>query len=690
MALGLVDEDRRHLRVWAHTAPFAAGLEVPDRVPIPDPALLARDWEFLLVDDLDLAPDVPGGPVIRRFGFRSLLRIPIRDGEELLGGVNFLCAAPGRFSPGDVIVGRRIAGHLHLALSHHRLAEEARRASEARERARQLEQKVDALVEELSGKDRPLPVVGESAAWKRVLSDAVKVAAAETTVLLTGESGTGKEVLARLLHGASGRAKGPFVALNCAALPDSLLESELFGYEKGAFTGAGTAKPGRIELAQGGVLFLDEVAETSPAVQAKLLRVLQEREFQRLGGTRTQKADIRVVAATNRDLRAATARGEFREDLFYRLAVFEIRIPPLRERVEDVEELANHFLAAIAEEHQQAAKPLEPEALSAIRSYAWPGNIRELRSAMAYAVASAGSRPSIARRDLPPPLDGGSAVTPPPPTRTEPEHVRLFRRIYTQSPTDRHAWAQFLVNWQEVLGNVRFSRRDMVDVMRAVRGPDPTDNALANEWQRRIKPLAVELGLITEDAKKLIIELERCRAVLQSGPMAEVAEPDEARPTVRVMPAAKRSSSNRLKRTNLPPPRTSFVGRTREVADLTAQLGAGPGITTLLGPGGTGKTRLAQEVGWQLLDRLHGGVWFADLTEARNVEGVAYAVAQALRVPLTTSEPPESAMASILESRGDALLILDNFEQVVEAAKATVATWAQRAPRTRLLVTSRA
>lgn len=382
MALGLVDEDRRHLRVWAHTAPFAAGLEVPDRVPIPDPALLARDWEFLLVDDLDLAPDVPGGPVIRRFGFRSLLRIPIRDGEELLGGVNFLCAAPGRFSPGDVIVGRRIAGHLHLALSHHRLAEEVRRASEARERARQLEQKVDALVEELSGKDRPLPVVGESAAWKRVLSDAVKVAAAETTVLLTGESGTGKEVLARLLHGASGRAKGPFVALNCAALPDSLLESELFGYEKGAFTGAGTAKPGRIELAQGGVLFLDEVAETSPAVQAKLLRVLQEREFQRLGGTRTQKADIRVVAATNRDLRAATARGEFREDLFYRLAVFEIRIPPLRERPEDVLPLSAHFLAEIGSQLGRASAGLSRDVRERLLAHAWPGNVRELRNVL--------------------------------------------------------------------------------------------------------------------------------------------------------------------------------------------------------------------------------------------------------------------------------------------------------------------
>ena len=181
-----------------------------------------------------------------------------------------------------------------------------------------------------------LQVVGESAEWREVLRKATQVAPTDTTVLITGESGTGKEVVARFIHAASARKNGPFVALNCAALPEQLLESELFGHERGAFTSAHQAKPGQLELAAGGVLFLDEVGEMSKAAQAKLLRVLQEREFQRVGGTRTLKADIRVVAATNRDLRKAVQRGEFREDLLYRLEVFDIHIPPLRERRADI------------------------------------------------------------------------------------------------------------------------------------------------------------------------------------------------------------------------------------------------------------------------------------------------------------------------------------------------------------------
>src|SRR5882762_10763487 len=190
-------------------------------------------------------------------------------------------------------------------------------------------------------------VIGTSQSWRAVLTQAAKVAPAETTVLLSGESGTGKEVVAHLIHRGSRRAEGPFVALNCAALPEALLESELFGYEKGAFTGAVSARAGRLEQAAGGTLLLDEVAEMSPAVQAKFLRVLQEREFQRLGGSRMLKANVRVIAATNRDLRAALAAGEFREDLFYRLHVFAIRLPPLRERPEDNPALLEHFVTEL-------------------------------------------------------------------------------------------------------------------------------------------------------------------------------------------------------------------------------------------------------------------------------------------------------------------------------------------------------
>src|SRR3954471_2716955 len=187
--------------------------------------------------------------------------------------------------------------------------------------------------------------VGRSDMWQRVLTRAQRVAPTDATVFLHGESGTGKEVIARYIHQASPRKDGPFVAINCAALPEQLLESELFGYERGAFTGAQQSKVGQIELASRGVLFLDEVSEMTLAAQAKFLRFLQEREFQRLGGTRLQRADVRIIAATNRDLEDAVARGTFREDLFYRLQVFDILLPPLRERVTDIPLFAKHFLA---------------------------------------------------------------------------------------------------------------------------------------------------------------------------------------------------------------------------------------------------------------------------------------------------------------------------------------------------------
>jgi transcriptional regulator with PAS, ATPase and Fis domain len=212
------------------------------------------------------------------------------------------------------------------------------------------------------------------------------VAHTETTVLLTGESGTGKEVVARFIHHASRRSQGPFIAINCAALPDQLLESELFGHERGAFTGAVSTKPGRIEQASGGVLFLDEVGEMAPTVQAKLLRMLEEREFMRLGSTRVLRADIRVIAATNRDLHAAMQRGEFREDLYYRLGVFEISLPPLRDRLDDVLELADSFLAEIGETVGRPAAGISRDARDHLLTYEWPGNVRELRNAIERAV----------------------------------------------------------------------------------------------------------------------------------------------------------------------------------------------------------------------------------------------------------------------------------------------------------------
>src|SRR5262245_38266738 len=215
--------------------------------------------------------------------------------------------------------------------------------------------------------------------WRAVLKRASQVAATEATTCLQGESGTGKEVIARFIHSRSPRRRGPFVAINCATLPEQLLESELFGFERRAFTGAQQAKPGQIELASGGVLFLDEVTEMTPAAQAKFLRVLQEREFVRLGGTRPVKVNVRVIAATNRDLRDAVAQGHFRADLYYRLHVVDIHLPPLRERREDIPAFVVGFLRELAPTVGRGIE-VTPEAMNALIQHDWPGNVRELRN----------------------------------------------------------------------------------------------------------------------------------------------------------------------------------------------------------------------------------------------------------------------------------------------------------------------
>ena len=255
-------------------------------------------------------------------------------------------------------------------------------ADGASERASRLEARVRALSAEPDARTGSRRVIGDSPEWTRTLTHATQVAATETTVLLLGESGTGKEVVARYLHRASPRHDGPFVALNCAALPEQLLEAELFGYERGAYTGATQSKPGQLEQAAGGTLFLDEVAEMSPSAQAKLLRVLQEREFQRLGGTRVLRADARIVAATNRGLKQAIASGQFREDLYYRLNVFPIRLPALRDRRADILPLSDAFLAEIGLGLERAPQGLSREARTMLMGYHWPGNVRELRNTL--------------------------------------------------------------------------------------------------------------------------------------------------------------------------------------------------------------------------------------------------------------------------------------------------------------------
>jgi two-component system response regulator HydG len=346
---------------------------------MPDPEYVKTLRTFDIIEDIqtrDFERDLP--PV--KLGYRASLRVPIFVKGKLFAGMNFMSFTPGLYTQADGMVARRIGDYIALALSHQQLAEEAERAAEARERAARLEARVRVLTDELTSISGYHRAVGESRAWRETLTQATQVAATDTTVLLQGESGTGKEVVARYIHRASPRHDGPFIALNCAALPEQLLESELFGYERGAFTGATQAKPGQIELAAGGTLFLDEVAEMSPSAQAKFLRVLQEREFQRLGSTRVRRADVRVIAATNRDLRYAMERGTFREDLFYRLHVFGIALPPLRDRKDDILPLSEAFLQELGRAFGRPPAGISAEARDALLGYAWPGNVRELRN----------------------------------------------------------------------------------------------------------------------------------------------------------------------------------------------------------------------------------------------------------------------------------------------------------------------
>jgi transcriptional regulator with GAF, ATPase, and Fis domain len=406
LALALLTPDRLGVTIHA-TANFEVSALEEYRFSS-EQETIRSDWRYFLAHDLTvlgdgvvrarLSPPDAAEPVdvelrpgplwtrkLAELGLRSTLRVPIRSQDQTLGALAFSSRRPSAYDEDDVGPAARIADHVSLALAHERLAEEARRAAQAQERAAQLAGRVDSLVRELERLSAHR-ALGRSPQWKKVLADAARVAATDTTVLISGESGTGKEVVARYIHRGSPRAPGPFVALNCAALPEQLLESELFGHEKGAFTGALNARPGRIEQAGGGILFLDEVGEMSPSVQAKFLRVLQEREYQRLGGTRTLKADMRLLAASNRNLKAAIAQGSFREDLYYRLAVFDIALPPLRERPEDIPLLVEAFLEEIGRTIGRPAAGLSRQVHDTLVAYRWPGNVRELRNAIERAV----------------------------------------------------------------------------------------------------------------------------------------------------------------------------------------------------------------------------------------------------------------------------------------------------------------
>jgi Nif-specific regulatory protein len=316
---------------------------------------------------------------------RSLLCVPLAVFERVIGCIYLDSTSTAhRLQEDHLQLMAAIAGISAVALDNAR-------------RLQWLEQENQRLTTEVRQEQS---LVGEGSRMKEVFQFLAKAAPTESTVLIEGESGTGKELAARALHRKSSRANKPFVAINCAAIPESLLESDLFGHERGAFTGAVVQKKGRLEVADGGVVFLDEIGELAPALQVKLLRVLQEREFERVGGTHPIKVDIRLIAATNRDLNEAVRTGEFRQDLYYRLAVVKLTMPPLRERREDIPMLTRHFLQKYAKRSDVKPKPLSREAMAALVNYEWPGNVRELENAVERALVM-GSSDMVLLEDLP-------------------------------------------------------------------------------------------------------------------------------------------------------------------------------------------------------------------------------------------------------------------------------------------------
>ncbi len=305
----------------------------------------------------------------------------------------------------------------------------------------------------LAGLSAPGGMIGQSPVFRATLELVRQAAASHATVLISGETGTGKELVARALHELSPRAEGPFVPVNCAAIPESLLEAELFGFERGAFTGAVARKEGRFERANRGTLVLDEVGEIPPAVQVKLLRVIQEGEIERLGGTGPIRVDVRVLAATNRDLKREVAEGRFREDLYYRLNVVTIVLPALRERPEDIPLLADHFLRQFCQKNGKQLVGFTREAMAALEGYRWPGNVRELENAVERAVVL-GRGPTVGLEDLPGVKDGptggaadggaGRTLTVPLGTPLEEIERRVIRETLRQTRGDKTLAAQLL------------------------------------------------------------------------------------------------------------------------------------------------------------------------------------------------------------------------------------------------------
>ncbi len=338
-----------------------------------------------------LGEDVPSSGNLREVEslvashVRSLVCVPLSVFQRMIGCIYLDSTnAANRFHEEHLQLMAGVAGVSAVALDNAR-------------RLQWLEQENQRLTTEIR-QDQSL--VGEGARMKEIFQFLARVAPTDSTVLIEGESGTGKELVAKALHRNSPRGAKPFVAINCAAIPETLLEDDLFGHERGAFTGAAGQKKGRLEVADGGVVFLDEIGELAPALQVKLLRVLQEREFERVGGTHPIKVNVRLIAATNRDLAEAVRKEEFRQDLYYRLAVVKMTMPPLRERREDIPMLTRHFVQKHAMRCRVKAKPISREAMAALVNYEWPGNVRELENAIERALVM-GSSDMVLLEDMP-------------------------------------------------------------------------------------------------------------------------------------------------------------------------------------------------------------------------------------------------------------------------------------------------
>src|SRR5438067_1438384 len=439
-ALGILSDDLERVDVYARTvsdAPF------PESGPMPFPRVQTDAWLYRIVDDLTAHPAERDHPVVDAGG-RTSIRVAVRLDDRTLAALNFTSRDAAPYTAVDLAVTRRIAEYAALALSHQRLAEQApramrtrgekrdlideelaavldggdlqsafdrvstvvqkvlphdalllKRADEAIGRAARLEARLRAVVEELDARAGCRTVVGDSNLWRHVLTQTTHAPNSETTVLLVGEGGTGKEVVARVVHRASLRANGPFVAVNCAALPEQLLEAELFGCERGGHGAAAHITSGHLEQAVGGTLFLDEVGELSPSSQAKLLQLVDEHEFQRLGGTQIFRTDARIIAATNRDLERAVADGDFRADLFERLDAFAIHLPPLRERRDDILPLSDALLVEIGRGIGRPPAGLSHAARSLLVDYRWPGNVRELRNILERAAILCGGEITV-------------------------------------------------------------------------------------------------------------------------------------------------------------------------------------------------------------------------------------------------------------------------------------------------------